>query len=306
MMRITTTSTTGARRVAISIVLAGLVMTAAACGSEETPSTQPDTAPAGSALPAPETAGAPVTTPQGSGSGSGPEATFIRGATLLRLDIDECAITDIDDARLTAVGSDGTVLTVTADGTFAGIVLFGPTIELEGRIESVEIDDDRRATIVGLASVADDADTEGPQPFEISVVDCDAAPAPPPTTSPPAADDPSDEPPVTTEPFIAEVTALLQYGDAAIAFESVSCDLDAGSSLTVEADPASSQRLTVQAVGDAGTVAFEGPSAGWAGTVESVMLGEIGNATISGSVAPVSQPDAPVPFVLTVAEFGCA
>lgn len=36
------------------------------------------------------------------------------------------------------------------------------------------------------------------------------------------------------------------------------------------------------------------------------MLGEIGNATITGAVAPVSQPDAPLPFVLTVAEFGCA
>lgn len=303
-MRTATTSTTGTRRLAITIVLAGLAMTAAGCGSEATPSTPPDTAPAGSALPAPDTAGAPVTAPQS--SGSGPEATFIRGATLLRLDIDECAITDIDDARLTAVGPDGTVLTVTADGTFAGIVLFGPTIELEGRIESVEIDDDRRATIIGRASVADDADTEGPQPFEISVIDCDEAPAPPPTTSPPESDGPSDEPPATTEPFISDVTALLQYGDAAIAFESVSCDLDVGSSLTVEAEPTSNQRLTVQAVGDAGTVAFEGPNAGWAGIVESIMLGEIGNATISGSVAPVTQPDAPVPFVLTVAEFGCA
>ena len=296
------TSTTRPRRRTLAIPLVGLAIGVAGCGSAEPPSAGSDAAPAASTLAPTETAAAPDTAAP---ERSGPEATFIRGATLLRLDIEECAITGIDDARLTAIGADGTVLSVTADGTFAGIVVFGPTIELEGRIDSVEIGDDRRATIIGRASVLDDADTEGPQPFEVSVADCAAAPAPPPTTTPPAIDEPLNEP-EPTEVVEAGVTALLQFGDAAIAFESVSCDLDVGSSLTVEANPTSDQTLIVQAVAAAGTVTFESPTGAWEGTVESVMLGEIGNATITGSAAPISQPDAPVPFVLTVAEFGCA
>jgi len=296
------TSTTRPRRRTLAIPLVGLAIGVAGCGSAEPPSAGSDAAPAASTLAPTETAAAPDTAAP---ERSGPEATFIRGATLLRLDIEECAITGIDDARLTAIGADGTVLSVTADGTFAGIVVFGPTIELEGRIDSVEIGDDRRATIIGRASVLDDADTEGPQPFEVSVADCAAAPAPPPTTTPPAIDEPLNKP-EPTEVVEAGVTALLQFGDAAIAFESVSCDLDVGSSLTVEANPTSDQTLIVQAVAAAGTVTFESPTGAWEGTVESVMLGEIGNATITGSAAPISQPDAPVPFVLTVAEFGCA
>ena len=214
-------------------------------------------------------------------------ATFIRGDTLLRLELESCRALGGDDIEIVARAPDNTELKLGP----TTILVFGPEIELEGRVEQYTVGGDGVVVAVGRASVLDDAATQAALPYEVRVTGCAETTA--------LVVTPTVPPPPTFEADGA--TATLDVGGELIVIDGVQCDVSDGP--TIQLYGRGDRTVEVTASAGVGSVRVTTPEGMWVGTVDSVTLGEIGNATLTGTIASGDGPD--TSFVLTVAEFAC-